>query len=49
MLTYNILDNLKVVPQDDDLLYKKEVDLDIMPDDKVKAIINDLYKSNENR
>jgi integrase len=43
MLTYNILDNLKVVPQDDDLLYKKEVDLDIMPDDKVKAIINDLH------
>jgi len=44
MLTYNILENLKVVPQDDDLLYKKEVDLDVMPDDKVKAIINDLYE-----
>ena len=45
MLTYNILENLKVVPQDDDLLYKKEVDLDLMPDDKVKAIINDLYEN----
>ena len=30
MLTYNILENLKVVPQDDDLLYK-EVDLDVLP------------------
>ena len=45
MLTYNILENLKVVPQDDDLLYKKEVDLDVLPDDKVKAIINDLYEN----
>lgn len=44
MLTYNILENLKVVPQDDDLLYKKEVDIDVLPDDKVKAIINDLYE-----
>ncbi len=44
MLTYNILDNLKVVPKDDDLLYKKEVDLDVMPDEKVKLIINDLYE-----
>ena len=43
MLTYNILENLKVVPQDDDLLYKKEVDLDELPNNKVKAIINDLY------
>ena len=24
MLTYNILDNLSVVPQDDDLIYKKK-------------------------
>lgn len=45
MSTYNILDNLKIVPKDDDLLYKKEVDLDVMPDDKVKAIINDLYQN----
>ena len=44
MLTYNILENLKVVPQDDDLLYKKEIDIDVLPDDKVKAIINDLYE-----
>ena len=44
MLTYNILDNLKIVPKDDDLLYKKEVDLDVMPDEKVKEIINDLYE-----
>jgi len=44
MSTYNILDNLKIVPKDDDLLYKKEVDLDVMPDDKVKEIINDLYE-----
>ena len=43
MSTYNILDNLKIVPKDDDLLYKKEVDLDVMPDEKVMTIINDLY------
>ena len=43
MLTYNILDNLSVVPQDDDLIYKKEVDIDALPDETIKAIINDLY------
>ena len=43
MLTYNILENLSVVPQDDDLIYKKEVDLDVLPDATIKAIINDLY------
>ena len=43
MLTYNILENLSVVPQDDDLIYKKEVDIDVLPDETIKAIINDLY------
>ena len=36
MLTYNILDNHKVVPQDDDLIYKKEIDIDVLPDEKIK-------------
>jgi len=45
MLTYNILENLKVVPADDDLLYKTEIDIDVMPDEKVKSIINDLYEN----
>ena len=43
MLTYNILENLKVVPADDDLLYKTEIDIDVMPDEKVMTIINDLF------
>ena len=43
MLTYDILHNLKVVPQDDDLIYKKEVNIDALSDEKVKEIINDLY------
>ena len=43
MLTYNILENLSVVPDDDDLIYKKEVDIDALPDETIKAIINDLY------
>ena len=45
MTTFNILDYLKVVPQDDDLLYKKEIDIDVLPDEKVKIIINDLYQN----
>ena len=43
MLTYNILDNHKVVPQDDDLIYKKEIDIDVLPDEKIKEIIDNLY------
>ena len=44
MLTYNILDNHKVVPQDDDLIYKKEIDIDVLPDEKIKEIIDNLYQ-----
>ena len=43
MATYNILDNLKVVPQDDNLIYKKEIDIDVLSDEKIKIIINSLY------
>lgn len=43
MLTYNILDNLSVVPQDDDLLYRKEIDVNILDEKKVAEIMEDLY------
>ena len=44
MLTYNIYDHLGVVPQDDDLIYTKEIDINILSEEKVAAIINDLYE-----
>jgi site-specific recombinase XerC len=44
MLTYNIYDHLGVVPQDDDLIYTREIDINILSEEKVAAIINDLYE-----
>ena len=44
MLAYNILDNLAVVPENDDEIYKKEIDINILDDQKVSEIIEDLYK-----
>ena len=44
MLTYSIYDHLGVVPQDDDEIYTKEIDINILSEEKVAAIINDLYQ-----
>ena len=44
MLTFSIYDHLGVVPQDDDLIYTKEIDINILSEEKVAAIINDLYE-----
>lgn len=44
MLTYSIYDHLGVVPQDDDEIYTKEIDINILSEEKVAAIINDLYE-----
>ena len=44
MLTFSIYDHLAVVPQDDDLIYTKEVDINILSEEKVAEIINDLYE-----
>lgn len=44
MLTYKITDHLGVIPEDDDLIYTKEVDVNILDDAKVSAIMNDLYQ-----
>ena len=44
MLTFSIYDHLAVVPQDDDLIYTKEIDINILSEEKVAAIINDLYE-----
>jgi len=44
MLTYNILDNLAVVPENDDEIYKKEVDINILDEAKVTAIMDQLYQ-----
>ena len=44
MLEYNILENLAVVPEDDDEIYKKEIDINILDDQKVMAIMDQLYQ-----
>jgi len=44
MLAYDILDNLAVVPEDDDEIYKKEIDINVLDDQKVTQIIEHLYK-----
>ena len=44
MLEYNILENLSVVPEDDDEIYQKEVDINILDDQKVMAIMDQLYQ-----
>ena len=41
-LEFNILDYHKVIPHDDDLLFKKEVEL--IGDDKIKEILNEIFK-----
>jgi integrase len=44
MLTYKIYDHLGVIPEDDDLIYTKEVDINVLDDDKVSSILNTLYQ-----
>jgi integrase len=44
MLTYKVYDHLAVVPEDDDLIYRKEVDINVLDEDKVLSIMNDLYQ-----
>jgi len=44
MLTYKITDHLAVIPEDDDLIYRKEVDINILDEDKVSEIMQDLYQ-----
>ena len=44
MLTYKITDHLAVIPEDDDLIYRKEVDINILDEDKVSQIMQDLYQ-----
>ena len=43
MLTFKITDHLGIIPEDDDLIYTKQVDVNVLDDATVTTIMNDLY------